>query len=240
MQLLSPDDINKDRSESAEEATARTRALATEEARLARAINQARSDAQQEMEIIQHDFEAFKADIKTEKDQLIREVEELENRKKEALKSVQPLIDRANIALSEAEAAKADVERQRADLEKDKEKNQERAENLRDSEQVLGERSRVLDEREAGIKAEQQRIAQSATDLGNRWAEYHTAVDQLNAAIREIENREAEVQAGKKANDNRAGQLREWESRLGQKQNQLEDGYENLKRARREILGRDD
>lgn len=240
MKLLSPDDIHKDRSESIEGAAARSRALAAEESRLARAINQAREDAQQQIKIIEADFAAFKADLLEQKNQLVSEVRELENRKTEALKPVEPIKAAAAAALAEAESAKTELERQRADLEKDKEKNQERAENLHDSEQVLDERSRLLDQREQRINAEQQRIEHSAKALGDKWAEYHQAVAQLNDKVREVTTREAEVEAGKKANDDRAGKLREWESSLGQKQNQLEDGYRNLAKARKEILGRDD
>lgn len=240
MDLLSPDDIRKDRSESAEESQQRSRALAAEESRLARAINQARADADREMEIIETDYREFKREKEEERKILTGDINSLRAQKAELLKPIDKIRENAEILLQEAENRLSIAKKAEANIEADHEKNQDRAEDLQDYADDLNIRSGELDKSELRIKNEDIRILNSAKDLGDKWLEYHDAVNNLNTKTLKVETREGQIIFDTRANEIRKKQQDERDNDLNKKQWALEDGYRNLAKARKEILGRDE
>ena len=240
MELLSPDTIRKDRSESNVESQERSRALAAEESRLARGINLARQNADEQIRLIDEDWKIYKAEKQEEAETIRKGISALRSERAELLKPIDEIKANAEKILSAAELRAADVEKAAGLVQAHNEKNQENAEMLKD-------RSDELDQREEKIKisehaTEQEKIRQqnSAKELADGWIKHSIA---LNAVAQEkvsLEAREGRLSAETKANEARAQQLDKRETDLNAKETGLRSGYEALAAARKEILGRDD
>lgn len=240
MELLSPDTIRKDRSESNVESQERSRALAAEESRLSRGINLARQNADEQIRLIDEDWKIYKADREAEAEGIRKTISDLRNERAELLKPIDEIKIAAQKILADAEVRAADVEKAAGFVQAHNEKNQENAEMLKDRSDELDQREEKIKTSETVNAQEKTRQENSAKELGNRWSEYNIAVNVQNHHDQNLQSRESRLAAETKANEARTQQLDKRETDLNAKETGLRSGYEALAAARKEILGRDE
>lgn len=228
MKLLDPHDIKKHRSESAEEARKRNNALASEESRLARAVNKARATAEAAIKQIDDDFQAYSAEIKEKRRQLASEVESLETRRLEAMEPIKKLRKDAEKILADARQFAADVAAEKADLEADKEKNSELAEALQDRSDELNLREQKLEQKEKHLASEQERQQESSKKLGDKWFKLGQAVSDHNKQVAKLETERKRLAIIEATQETRHQKQQEREAKQIEHDRAIEDKYNTL------------
>lgn len=238
MFLLSPNDVKEDRVKSDEESKRRSNALATEESRLANLISLARTETATEIEIIGNDFQVFKKETEDKRLRLQNEIDELENRRKQAMLPVTEIQKEAETILSDARLKLQDTELKEKESEKQREKNAEVAFGLLNKADELNYREGKIVSRETVIDQEMNRLAGSAKELAARWLEFHEATGLLNKKIGLLEKRGQELDLTQTALEVRTEALKTQEEALKEERRAIQAQYAQLAAARNEILGR--
>lgn len=232
MQILSPDEIKKDKVESAEQGLKRSTALAAEETRISRELNLMRSASEDEKARIKAEMEAYKEEITQYRETLKLEVESLESRRrasfvpiKETKKEVDELLKKTKDTLEEINAQKEDIRACR-------EENLEFAEELRDKECDLNDRNDRIKLKERRIIDEENRLKESAKLLAQKWVDLHTATETAN---REISQREQKTIMREKTFETRQIEQDARECKLNEKERAVADKYATLIRTQERL-----
>ncbi len=236
--LLTPETVKNDPTRQEQEQRRRIRDLSTEEDRLVKSINSLRTEEKDETERIEKGMAEFRAEQKTVRDSLSKEVTSLERRREEAMKPivvVQQEADERNQKSKDREEAVSAREIAQDTAEKNfKEYVVETKEKLHDKEQLLAERSDDLDDRENAVKAEEARSKESASGLADRWVKFHETVKLKDE---ELTNRESQVSAGERANVIRSQELDKLDIYYKEKDRELTDRQQTFESTVKEIRG---
>lgn len=233
IQLLTPDIVKKDGRAQEEERQRRLADLSREEERLIHSVNELRTVEKEEQQRKLDREISDEGTLGVRKSVLLAEVEMLEDRKRAAQ---QPVDDRAK-ELAERER---DLQQQKTILEskvlqvqEEKEELRDYAERVKDKEHLIDERIAGLDHRELRIAGAEEQVRKSTVELSDKWVSYHTTVSKANELIHK---REAQVEAGIKANAVRQAQLDLREQQLEARNRQITDRYQTLISAEKELL----
>lgn len=235
MKLLDPNEIRKDKSQSAEESQQRNNALAREESRLARAINKARENAKTTIAEIELDFQTYRAETEAKRDTLKQEVGKLESRRADALKPINELRKSAEETVQKAEKLLVDINRQKESMATDKEKNQDFAESLQDRSHDLNAREKKITVKEQAIEQEQLKQKNSSKDLGNQWFKLGQATTAHNKEIEKLEQKAIRLATIEEAQQIRQEQQDKREIEQNQHDRAIKDKYDTLGKAVEEM-----
>lgn len=229
MKILDPKEIQEQKSEVAEKATARVRKLAEEEMRLVSNVNSLRIEEKKQKD---RTLQAMnEADLPVKKSILAQEVEYLEKRKKEALKPIDEKQNEFKEREKEIQREKYQLIVDREILASERENLSERLEDIIDSEEENKRKSDALNSREAGIAKAEEEIKRSTEELGNKWVELHKASMDLNEKIRMITEKEINLITREKAIDVRVVELSENAKMQYNKDIEIKDKYKALQEA---------
>jgi hypothetical protein len=237
VELLSPTKIQAEKRCGEQEARIRTTALAAEESALAKRLNQARSSAQKEIDRLNKSVEERNAEARVKKTILERQVDDLETRREAALRPIKKIEEETNRRLLEANERLLQVEDIRIELENERSRIKEQTRLLIKQSQSIEEREKKINYKEAGIIAGQNKLDESARDLGQRWTELNQAKAQFNRekevmAVKALKTAEIE-----RMNVIRQKELDNREKTLRSDRIALQDAYKALAAAKKEILG---
>lgn len=235
MQLLSPENVIGQKARTEGEAKERIRRLREEEAAANLALSQARATLAADTENIAREFAVFEGNMINRREKLTREVTNLEMRRSEAMKPIEEIREAADKRMKDAEKFEDELE---SDLIALKEREADIVERLIDvkaKEDELEMTIEVLQTREKRLLSEEARVKESLDELAKKWTEYHEAVHESNA---DLAHREKLVEHDKAVTRQFKYTLDEKAKELDQRKIAIQDGYESLQRARKEILGR--
>lgn len=170
------------------EARARVRDLALEEERLVKSVNDLRTLETEERDRIGSEMKDFHASQGVVRDDLLKEIGTLEQRKAEALK---PIDDRLAAVVEREEAAdKRDdalTTKERA-LANDKEEHMQNLEDFADRKDEQNLREKKLGEREVKVAASEESARVSLARAGDAWARNAQQIEAADAVLLEREN----------------------------------------------------
>lgn len=228
MQILSPDEIKKDKTESADQSMKRSKALALEESRVNREMNLIRTTSEAEKAEIKAKTEAYREEMAQYRETLKLEVESLESRRRDSLIPIKETQKEAEILLQQAKDALEDIKLQKENIEAGREENIEFAEELRDREDSLSDRAENLQLRERRISDEERRLKDSSSMLAQKWVDLHVATTSANT---DIAQREQKVGMAEKTFESRQREQDARERELNNKERAIADKYATLIRT---------
>jgi len=190
MKLLDPNEIIKDESETTKQAIVRTQKLAVEENRLAKLINKIQTKAKEKIAEINKEIEDYKKSKEVEQKELGQEVFKLEHRKKDALKPINELEEKAQKSLENAKKRHIDVDKLKEKVDAVHEENLDFADKLQDRKDELDERERGIINSEEANKKVQGELKGSTDKLNGDWVKYHKTVNQFNKKVSDLDERE--------------------------------------------------
>lgn len=232
MKLLTPEQSKSDNSKIERERRERIAKLSNAETSLVSSINALKAKEIAEKERIAEELEQARIELKTEKETLLLEVTSLRSERKELMKPIKEIHADADRRLDEAKKIHADADNRESQLNERQEQIQERAESVVNKENEIQERGGILAKRENRIEIEEKRLKESSEKLAAKWAEYHIGV---TTAERIFRQREADIEAAKKANDSiRESNLKE-SARLVEERRAVKDLYRALEEAKKHL-----
>ncbi len=216
----------------------RVRKLNKEETGSVRRLNDALTKETSEKKRIEETLELARDEGKAavKRSVLLQEIEALEARKAKALEPTSVIKEEARKIFEKAKKSFADSKIRSDSIDELKQDIIERIENVTDSEANAVERHDELNIRSEKILASEAELKKSTKNLGKKWVEYHKEVLDKNA---EMERRERGVEDKRKVNESLKKTLNEKQKNILNDRIALEDGYRELNKARKEILGRD-
>lgn len=235
MKLLSHDAVRTVKRTLESEAIERIGKLRAEETRLCKSFAALKADIETKKARLLADYQDSMVKLSVERNSLLSEVIGLERRKSEAQRPVDLKVKQLE-ALRE-EAAQ-DLEKALAVREETKaleEKAESMLEVLSDLKNDLSLRQQDVSLSEEKLALEEKRLAESSEILGDKWLEYHKQVAAMNT---EFARKNAEIEAGRKANIAYKESLNALSLEQDKARIAIRDGYESLQKARQEILGR--
>ena len=235
MQLLSAKTTKDNKAKSDADRINRIKRLNQEETEAVQRLNKIRVLEKEENERIAQGLQENKSVYEVKKTILIKEVESLEARKREAVKPVQDIEEKAQKVLNDNMAVSNDLKIRQEKVKQKEADVIERLENITDKEQELIEREGDINRRMIGVKAAEEEIKSSSEKLADKWVKFHEEVHIINA---DIERREKEVADQKKANEIYKQTLDAEKATFATERKAIKDGYDSLAKAREEILGR--
>ena len=228
MQLLTPEDVKKEKADELGKKRALIASLAEEEVRVNRNLNQAKEHDIAERARIETEFALFENQTMQRRAELSRKVAALESRRADALKPIENIQQQADALLEQNKKDEASIREQEIALKEKNEAFVERIEALADREQELDEREEDVIAKEARAKDEAEQLRLSQRKLTEDWARYHTSVHLFNAEMTEKEAKIASewagIEAGRKINAEEA-------QRLTNERRALHDAYLELEQA---------
>lgn len=230
MQLLTPEDVKKEKTDELGKKRALIASLADEESRVNLRLNQAKEKDIAERARIETEFALFENQMTQRRAELSREVAALESRRASALKPIENIQQEADALLEQNKKDEASIREQEIVLSRKKDELIERIEALKDREQELDEREADVITKEARAKDEAEQLRLSQRKLTEDWARYHTSVHLFNAEMTEKEAKIASewagIEAGRKINAEEA-------QRLTIERRALHDAYLELEQAKK-------
>ncbi len=166
---------------------------------------------------------------------IIREIKALEKQRDDLLKPTIEREEQAALLLKEVKETIKNLEKKKQEYEKNEELLVSRFENLADREAEAEERHLALNLREAGIQSADEEMKRSLDKLSDSWVEFHKTVRASNEMLL---RREKEIEDSKKANEQFLASLNAKEKILNDRHRQLADGYAQLAKSQKEILGK--
>jgi hypothetical protein len=228
MLLLDPNEIKEEKKENIVQTQKRNISLATEEAKLNKAINLTKQNAEKKKAEILKEVDEFVEKQRARADILIKEVELLELRKNEALKPVDDIKKEWEGKLEEVKEVLRETKQGLAQIEEDKEKNLELADKLQDKAEDLALREEKIEKREKGTTAEEKRLRESSNALSDGWVKLHEDTNKVNT---EIAKKEQDLRDREKVLDIRGEEQDKREVEQNNHDRQIKDRYQTLERA---------
>ncbi len=233
MQLLTPEDIKQEKSKTADEIRRTLGALQAEESASRKRINNLHDEEKKTKLRIEAESSVEEVSALTsQKESLLSEVAQLEDRKNEALKPVRELERQSQAKLDENIATSNALADKKAVLDDQRDTMLERLDAISDKEQDIAERSASLDRRERGIAGSEAEVKRSTIELENKWVDFYKTVAEREA---NLESREKSVIIETKANEYRAEELDNVAKQQSEKDREIQDRYETLRRATQEF-----
>jgi chromosome segregation ATPase len=200
-------------------------------------LNSIESSFEADKTKIQDSFDAFFKGVEAKKLSLLNEVSELEQRREVALK---PLEEREQAVTSK----EAELITKEADLVIRETMVKEMTDKMSDAEfsfheymadkkEELIEREEDIFKQEQNLKSEKERSAESLKKLQDDWAKFHIEVANEKEWIGQRKN---EIQSERIVLENMRKNNEESQKQIEQDRRAIKDGYDNLEKARKEIL----
>lgn len=237
MELLSPDKIQVEKRRGEQEARIRTAALSAEESRLARRINQARALAEKEIDRLNKSVEERNEEAKKKKTILERQVDDLETRRAAAMRPIKKIEEEAKQKLLEANDRLLQIEAMTITLKQERAQVIEQARLQARQNQTLTVRENKIGYKEAGITAGENKLLESARELGQKWTELNQAMSQVNRLKEAMAVKAIKMAEIERLNEIRQKELDKREKTIRNDRIALQDAYRSLAAARKEILG---
>lgn len=228
MNLLDPNEIKEEKKANADQSQKLIHALSEEEARINKELNLVRESARLEKEKIEAETSTFIESQKTRKEDLIKEVAGLEQRRVEALKPIEQVKTEAETTLETAKKALSRALQREKDADALHEENLDLADDLKDKKEELHDREQRVEKKENINIVEERRLKDSANTLANKWVAFHEAVNTSNV---NFENKEKRIQATEKVLDIRKAELDKRDVLQTEHRRQIRDKYQTLARA---------
>lgn len=232
MQILSPDEIKKDKTESADQSLKRSKAIALEESRANREMNLIRTTTEAEKARIKAEMEAYKAETAGYRETIKLEIESLESRRRDLLVPIKETKKEADELLQKAKDELEAVNLQKKDIETGREENIEFAEELRDRASDLNDLSESLKLRSRRVADEEKRLKESSSVLVQKWTDLHFATSKANA---DISQREQRVTMAESTFETRQREQDARERELNNKERAIADKYDTLIRTQNRL-----
>lgn len=234
MQLLTSEEIKTKTDAIATQQKERVMKMNREENESAERLNTARMKEEKETAEIRERMSEMERTATEREYELVKLIDSLEARKREAEKPIQ-------ISMKEAEEKHEENRREKAEMEEERERIGERAEELRekmehmsDMDEELEERRKKVEMREAKNDEVEKKMKEQAETLSEKWAQYHGAVHVWNEETR---TQKGLIEAGRKANEEVKRMNEEEKMRLTQERRAIHDGYLALEQAKKHING---
>lgn len=240
MKLLTPNEVNTQKTRSDEERESRIKKLSEEESDLITRVNDARVRSEVEIEKINIEFGGYcrvtklkGIDLDAKIANKTKEVESLELRRVEALSPIEQIRKEAEDRLNVVEIKEANLVEREKELEKAHDNLSVLVEDIADRDIISAERTRELDQRENRVVASENHTKMSAEKVANEWLKFHREVHTANQGLA---IREKKVADATKSNNAYAIELSKKETDLMAREIALKDKYETLARSQKEIL----
>ncbi len=221
MELLTPEDIKKDKAEGATETARRINATAIQESKLLKELNILRVECEKQKQEILETTNEFVRIQKEKRELAVKEVTELEQRRQEALKR-----EEAGKTNAEASARLEKVKEAEMSVQAQKDAINEELDDLAHLKDELNAREEKLEGQEIRKMAEDNRQKASRDLLIGNWIEYH---DKTNKFNEQAKLREQKITADERANKIFKEELEE--KGFLERERQIQDRYFTLKRA---------
>ncbi len=239
MKLLSSEEVKNEKDKKTEEQLDRVSKLRDEETSLVKKVNDARSQADIDIEKINQEVLEYKKSAEQTKINLDveiisknKEIEILENRRRESLKPIELIQKEAESKLESAEKKEIELSEKESLLNDKNDDLVELSQDLADRDGDIKIKENNLNERESKIIKEEERLKISAESLSKKWVEYHKSVNFQNA---EMIAREKDVENTKIANNKFRESLEAEDLRLKEKDRQVQDKYIALAQAKKHL-----
>lgn len=237
MKLLTLIEAKDESTANEEHRRERIRQLNQAESESVARLNSAREAERKEHERRNREADEFTAALAAKIEPLRKEVASLESRAKDARRPVVELLKEAERKRAEADARLTDAEERER---KASERERTADATLHRADEMIAEASETLSDAESrmqGAKQEEETLTLSQKRLSEAWEKHWQGVDAANAALL---SREQAVREAERALEGRQQSLKKLEIDLGKEKRAIQDGYESLARARKEILGREE
>jgi len=234
MKLLTPNEVDKEKTRLETERVSRIGKIQKEESESVRRLNDALTKEKKEMDRLKSDTTVaeLRAKLNIEKMALIGEVKSLENRKEKAL---EPIVERekeSEVLISQLKSSLDKVNTRGDALKVREDELLDRIEVVVDRESELPILEQNLEKRKKIIEVSETEISKQTKILGEKWVEYHTQIHESNA---DLARREKEVEDGNKSNAVYADTLSKKELEQTAHDRQIADRYATLGRATAEL-----
>lgn len=231
MQLLSPEQIKNDTEARITEQKNRARAAAEEEAIILKRLNDTKDEEERIRLQKQLDTQKEITPLEARKSILENEVAALEQRKAIALIPIEEKTQELEKREEKLNSRETSLVSREKDVEKREITIMDRAERLRDDITDIEERKRGLAAQEEAQRHAESDLSVRTNALADKWVEYHTAVHNQNE---DHLKKEAEIEAGRKANAEYAEKLRLESFAVSDRERAVKDGWRVLLQSKEE------
>jgi hypothetical protein len=235
MDLLNPNEIREQKSESIMQSQWRTKKLSEEEARLTKNINLARENTKIEIAKLDSELLEHKNKTNVEKTKLTQEVSGLRAEKAKLFKPIDDIKKQADEQLAQAKILVENLRKEQKVIDEAKEKIQEEVENNRDRAHELDDRNLNLNQREQKVIIAEERLRLSTVNLNTEWANYHKSVDKNNEWVKSLDQREAELNTREKTLDIKTEEQKKTAKKLIDEKRAIASGYQALADAKKHL-----
>lgn len=235
MHLLSPDEITQEKKMTTEQSQARARSAAIEESKIVKSLNLIKQKSEEEKKRVKEETDAFIMEQQAKRDIALKQAQEAENRRKEAMIPINELKDALEARIEAVNEREQAIEVEKEQIAVDKQKNIDLAENLADQKSEIDDLKELWSKKISNVEREEDRITKSANLLGTKWSEYNKAVEILNKNIKENEIVKERLDIREKALDIRADQQDKTHQEQCNHDRAIKDKYETLAHAVKEV-----
>jgi len=235
MKLLDPAQVQVEKDKRDREIIQRTQKLQKEEAETNKRLNVLLENERNEKKLISERLDVMQRevlDLESKIKGLLQEIKELEIRRKKALEPIHEREKSANNLLRHAQNLVEDAEKRREEVDGLFQIYTEKIDSLQDREITALEKDRELDKREKAIMFTEERIRNSLTELNNKWAEFHLAVDTKNKEFTKLKK---EIDDQRKVNESLLQSNNAESKRLVQERRAIQDSYIALEKAKEHL-----
>lgn len=236
MKLLEPEKVKADKHRQEAETDTRIALLKQEESASAKRLNESLEHERKEKERIDESLKlatenlaTYESAVDAKRSAILRELETLEARQKEALKPIHEKKQEAEALFEQAKQSLADAQRHRDASDELRDALEEKLNDLGEKEADISEKAQDLDRRESAIKDIEDETARQTKSIADKWIEYYKKSHEANESLARREN---EVKHGKKVNEDIRAEIEKERQRISEEDRAVCDKYKALEQAK--------